>query len=651
MDRRARKVWIADDSRLERQQTAAVLEEHYQVATFTDGTEVVERLGAGQSPDVLIVDWHMTAMHGLDVITFARAQSAFRDIGIIVLTASHEVATVSSAMSAGADDFVKKPVDPVELSARVARLIARAEARERMLASAERRLADEQQLRLIEEASTAAAQRNEERMRLIVDATGVGTWELDLRTNHVVADEQMQVLAGLDPGAPFSVDGSIERIHPDDRDSVRSGLAAALAGRNGGRYAVDHRSRSRSGEYRVIEGRGRVYFDDAGRPVRFLGTGRDITERKRSEQSREDLLNALSSQPSLQVCVLRGPNLVFEMTNQVFRSLWKGRELVGRPLTEAIPEARAQGFDAILRRVLETGLTETSREMEVLTDTRGDGSLQSGFFSYVFQPIIGADGIVDRVLVLATDVTDVVHAREEKDRFARQEKERADFEQQLIGIVSHDLRTPLSAILLGAGMLKRAALDDRLAKTIGRVQSSAERATRMVNDLLDFTQARLGGGIRIEVRALDLHAFVQQAIEEVRESLPDRSIALTSDGDGAGFWDADRLAQIVTNLVSNAVKYGTPGSPVRVHTAGAGNSVVLSVHNVGAPIPSESVGRIFEPLQRGAPDSDRAARSVGLGLYIVKSIVTAHRGTIEVHSAHADGTTFTVRLPRRARSG
>ncbi len=238
------------------------------------------------------------------------------------------------------------------------------------------------------------------------------------------------------------------------------------------------------------------------------------------------------------------------------------------------------------------------------------------------------------------DITDRKH-REQEDRM------RAEFERQLIGVVSHDLRNPLSAILLAtAALVRREELDERTLKSVIRIQSSAERATRLVKDLLDFTQARLGGGIRIERRPADLHTLTRSVLEEVEAAYPGREMQVRSQGNGRGEWDPDRLAQVVQNLVTNALKYSPEGTPVQVVTRGEDGQVVLSVHNQGVPIPLERRQHLFEPMQRATADVDKAGRSVGLGLYIVKHIVDAHGGTIEVRSSESEGTTFTVRWPR-----
>jgi PAS domain S-box-containing protein len=259
----------------------------------------------------------------------------------------------------------------------------------------------------------------------------------------------------------------------------------------------------------------------------------------------------------------------------------------------------------------------------------------------------GADGQPVRMVGAMQDITERKRAEEERQRLLQEAHQRIEFEQQLVGIVSHDLRNPLSAILTSASlMLRREEIASWQAKAAARIVSSTERAHRMIRDLLDFTQARMGGGIPVVPAPLDLHELAQQVVEEARAAHPERDIQVVASGDGRGQWDSDRMAQVLSNILGNALRYGAQGTPVRVETLGEEREVVLHVHNAGTPIAPELLPRLFEPLQRGESKLGRSERSIGLGLYIVRQLILAHGGTVEVRSTAEEGTTFTVRLPR-----
>ena len=241
-------------------------------------------------------------------------------------------------------------------------------------------------------------------------------------------------------------------------------------------------------------------------------------------------------------------------------------------------------------------------------------------------------------------VTDITQQRQAEEEL----RQRAEFEKQLIGIVSHDLRNPLNAITLAAAaLLRREGLDERNTSSARRIVSAADRATRMIRDLLDFTQARLGGGIPLAPRPMELHAQVSEVVEEFQHTHSERTLALTTEGDTSGEWDPDRVAQAVANLVSNALKYSPSGTPVHVQTRDDGDMVVVEVRNQGETIAPERLPELFKPLSRGVARGDSQTRSIGLGLYIVDSIVRAHGGTIEARSTDEEGTAFLMRLPRK----
>ena len=226
--------------------------------------------------------------------------------------------------------------------------------------------------------------------------------------------------------------------------------------------------------------------------------------------------------------------------------------------------------------------------------------------------------------------------------------ERNAFEKYLSGIVSHDLRNPLSAIIMTTGAHLRRNKDDKHATTgFARIEQAAKRALGMVENLLDFTQTRLGNELPILRKNVCLHDVVRKTIEEIVQAHPDANFDTHVRGDVRGDWDADRLAQVVQNLAINAYVYGARSDPIRIAIVGTTEDVRLRVNNMGHPISSEHLACIFNPMQRATSDAT-AKQSIGLGLYIVWHIVAAHGGSTEVTSTSEAGTTFTIHLPRHA---
>jgi sigma-B regulation protein RsbU (phosphoserine phosphatase) len=254
------------------------------------------------------------------------------------------------------------------------------------------------------------------------------------------------------------------------------------------------------------------------------------------------------------------------------------------------------------------------------------------------QGFFNDDGSLAYFIGVLSDIT-------ESTREHARAHDRALFAEQMVGIVSHDLRNPLSAILMGAKLLARGETSADRLRVLGHVDSSAQRAQRLIEELLDFTLVRVGRGLAVEPASLDLHALAAKIVEELALAFPDRTIVHRAEGSGHCIADADRVAQLLGNLVGNAMTYGEPGGTVTVTSAIRGDTASLSVHNWGEPIAPEVQASLFEPMVRGG-SMGSAARSVGLGLFIVRAIARAHGGDVRVSSSQVGGSTFTFSFPR-----
>lgn len=223
------------------------------------------------------------------------------------------------------------------------------------------------------------------------------------------------------------------------------------------------------------------------------------------------------------------------------------------------------------------------------------------------------------------------------------------YREMFLAVLGHDLRTPLSAVLSASSFLTDNAETPRQRQLAQTIHRSGERMNDLVADMLDFTLSRLGQGIPLARASIDLGATVRAVVDEVRLLHPDRDFRFDASGDLTGAWDARRIGQAVTNLVSNAVQHGASDSSITVVVRGEQDDVIVAVRNRGNLIPPGEREHIFEPFRRRATasDGDGAGRSVGLGLHIARQIALAHEGTLEVDSSTERGTTFFFRLPRR----
>ncbi|WP_339544787.1 sensor histidine kinase [Pseudomonas sp. RA_35y_Pfl2_P32] len=218
---------------------------------------------------------------------------------------------------------------------------------------------------------------------------------------------------------------------------------------------------------------------------------------------------------------------------------------------------------------------------------------------------------------------------------------RARFAEQLMGVTSHDLRNPLAAISMAVQLLERQDLPVRQLQLLGHITHAAERAQRLIADLLDLTQRQTGRGVAVSLVAVDVQALVGECLEELRLVFPGRVLSLRCVGQGLFMADRDRLCQLLGNLVSNALDYGEGEVTVTTRVEA---QVLISVHNQGAPIAPHLLDHLFEPMVRGHHERGRPG-SVGLGLFIVREIARAHLGEVRVSSSVEQGTTFTATFP------
>ncbi|MDB5800523.1 MAG: Sensor protein [Rhodocyclales bacterium] len=238
---------------------------------------------------------------------------------------------------------------------------------------------------------------------------------------------------------------------------------------------------------------------------------------------------------------------------------------------------------------------------------------------------------------------------QQKQQLAHELQQRTEtlrLSEMFMAVLGHDLRNPLSAIVTSAHILEHGSEDQMVKKTAARMLSSGKRMSRMIEDMLDLARARLAGGIPLKREHADLGTLVQRVAQEYLAAANERRVEVQQDGDLAGEWDADRLAQVASNLIGNALQHGDAHEAVQVRLNGTHDDVVsLSVANSGR-IPADVLPHIFDPF-RGAQREAGRNDGLGLGLYIVQQIVNAHGGSVEVRTEEPDRTLFLVKVPRR----
>ncbi|WP_375773001.1 PAS domain-containing protein [Archangium gephyra] len=598
---------------------------------------------------------------------------------------------------------------------------------------------------------------NEERLRLAVEATGLGTWDLDPLTGTLLWDERCKALFGVPPEASLDYDTFLSLLHPEDRERVHQAVQRSLEPSGSGSYRLDYRCvNPRDGRIRWLSTSGRAFFDPArSRAVRFLGTVLDITDRVLAREAAERERGRVTT-------LLENISEAFEAFDRDWRFIYVNREaerILGRPreellgrdhwelypdtlgtalehhfrraASERIPFAFENHYapwdrwfevrlypteeglavlfqdvterkrhdaererllreQTLLREQAEKALRERQRAVEVLehgeavivvdkdfrillvnehqerlSQTRREdtlGRILWEVFPSIAHPESSYWREYHRVMrqkvpvqfeeyypPLELWVGMSVYPTSEGGlavffRDISERKRAEQFRERLMGIVSHDLRSPLHNISLNTELLlRRDDVSGSVLTGVQRIARSTERMSRMITDLLDFTRARLGGGIPVQRRPCNLVDLVRATLEELEVPHPGRVVLSQEPGPYTGAWDPDRLAQALSNLVGNALQHGARDTPVEVALRQEGPTLVLTVHNQGAPIPEALLPHVFDPFRRAGGGS---RDGLGLGLYIVQEILRAHGGSISVDSRADSGTTFTVRLPR-----
>jgi signal transduction histidine kinase len=221
--------------------------------------------------------------------------------------------------------------------------------------------------------------------------------------------------------------------------------------------------------------------------------------------------------------------------------------------------------------------------------------------------------------------------------------EAAVLRDQFIAVLGHDLRNPLAAIQAGATLLKATPLNDRAKMVVGQMEASAHRMERLIADVLDFARGRLGGGVPLALQAeARVHEVIEQVVDELRAAWPDRTIVSDIAITRPVSCDPDRVAQLLSNLVSNALSHGAPDGEVHVHALCEGEFFELSVTNAGDPIPDHALPHLFKPFAR--PKNDQPQAGLGLGLYIASQIAHGHAGSLDAESS-AERTRFRFVMP------
>ena len=364
------------------------------------------------------------------------------------------------------------------------------------------------------------------------------------------------------------------------------------------------------------------------------------SEIRATEEAHARRLAEIFRQAPVAIAILSGPDHTYEFANEPYIQLVGDRPLLGKPLLEALPELTGQGIRELLDGVRNSGKPFVGGSIRALLNRGAGGAAEEAFFRLVYQPMLDGDGQSSGIVVVATEVTELATARREAESANRAKDE-------FIAMLSHELRNPLSPILTALQLMKLRGIDAaERERTI--IERQVGHLVGLVDDLLDVSRITRG---KIELRKehVELADVVANAVETASPLLEERRHDLDVRVPRRGcsvHGDKERLAQVVANLLTNAAKYTEPRGSIEIMADREDDWVVIRVRDSGVGIEPQMQASIFDVFTQAHQTLDRSQGGLGLGLAIVRSLVTLHGGTVAVFSEGAGrGTTFTVRLP------
>jgi len=348
--------------------------------------------------------------------------------------------------------------------------------------------------------------------------------------------------------------------------------------------------------------------------------------------------------------IFMGPRLVIEKLNETYQSIYPGRNLLGRPLLEAVPELAQSVFPAMLKKVYDSGESFSSQEGVVYLTDKKSGKIEERYFDTTFSRIDYGNGQEYRILATPKEVTEKVRARKKIEQSILALEAEKELREKFVSALSHDLRTPLAIAKLSAQILKSKGTDpETFDHNINRILNNIDRADRMIHDLLDANRLKANEELPIFIEPCQIQEILADAIEALEDLHGKRFVVENSVTEINLFWDKTAVHRIIENLASNAIKYGCKDTPVTIRVKQNRDNLEIGIHNLGNPISKTDQKLLFHPYQRTEFAKATKQKGWGVGLSLVQGLARAHGGEVIFESDINQGTTFTVRLPIDAR--
>lgn len=380
-----------------------------------------------------------------------------------------------------------------------------------------------------------------------------------------------------------------------------------------------------------------------GTLVVCLETTSAVRARSRVEFERKRLADLFRHAPAF-MCVLRGPEHVVELVNENYQQLMGFRDVIGKPVRQAVPEIVGQGFDDLLDRVLATGEPYLGTAVTVKLQVEKDAPLEERQLNMIYQAITEADGSRSGIFVHGVDVTAVTEARAAAEAANRSKSE-------FLAVMSHELRTPLNAIEGYAALLElgiHGPLTPAQLEDVQRIRRSERHLLGLINDVLNYTRIE-AGSIQYQMDDVSVEDVVATCVTLIEPQRQARELELVLNDITADLRvraDPDRFQQILLNLLTNAIKFTDIGGRITIEIAYDEDVVRIDVADTGRGIAPTALATIFEPFVQVDARYTRVEEGVGLGLAISRDLARAMHGDLSVTSEVGVGSTFTLTLAR-----
>ena len=639
------RLLFADDNADMREYVTRLLSKQWRVEAVEDGIAALEAI-ARERPALVLADVMMPRLDGFGLLRALRAAPSTQNLPVVLLSARAGEESTLQALQAGANDYLIKPFSAGDLLARVSSQLKIAALRDQV--EHEREAARRLMEGLFNAAPAAIAMvRGPELLVVFANPRCLELWQR-AKLSDVVGKPLLSAIPEL-RGQGFD---DVLREVMATGESVTGNEVPATVFRGGNEVHVRL-------NYIYVPTRDLAGAVD-GVSVFAFDVTREFEARGRAQLG-EQVGHALVTQETLAeqlnhccaALVTMGAAFARIWTYDATHNLLELRASAGLYVHTTGSQAR------VSLGSLKAGLIAQNREPTVIQNVIGDPQVQDqawavreGLVSFAGYPLIVGQRLVGVVALysrveLSESMTAAIATIAGQIAIAVDRDASERFRELFIGILGHDLRNPLNAVLMAQHLLLETAPETEKRLLI-RLGSSAKRMERMITQLLDFTRARSGGGIALSREAADLGVICAQTVDELKTSNPGRQIEMTVAGDARGRWDTDRMAQVFSNLIANAVTYGSRDTAVEIRLTASESEVTCTVQNFGPQIPVELVPYLFDPFRRARHAKAAAAQGLGLGLFICQQIVAAHGGKTSVESSEAQGTLFTVTLPKSA---